>query len=249
MKRIRLILLLLFYTLFSFSQEIITDRPDQTESAQVVPLYTLQIESGTVYEEGLAGNNTFTVNSTLFRFGLFEDFELRLGTDYSILSSDVTTQISKGFNPLYLGMKVQITDEKGFYPGIAFLGGLSLPFFATTDFKTDELAPDFRFSISHSLAEWLSLGYNLGIEWNGEDNQPLGLYTITLAFGLADWLGFYMESYGFVWNPNGDQHMADAGFTFLLKDNFQLDVSSGVGLNINAPEFYAAAGFSWRIPD
>lgn len=250
MKHILFILLTIVISNIAFSQthELITDRPDQTESAQVVPLNSLQIESGIANEVGIFGMNTFTPNSTLLRFGLFENFELRLGAEYSILTSDMTAQKIRGLNPLYVGMKFQITDEDGLYPGIAFLGGLNLPIFASKDFKTNKLAPDFRFSISHTLADWLSLGYNLGLEWNGDDNQMQGIYSIVLGLGVNDWLGLYIESFGYVWDPSGAQHMLDAGFTFLVKDNFQLDVSSGFGINSTAAELFLAGGFSWRVP-
>jgi hypothetical protein len=38
------------------------------------------------------------------------------------------------------------------------------------------------------------------------------------------------------------------GFTFLVNDDLQLDVSAGAGLNDAAPDFFVAAGVAWRLP-
>jgi hypothetical protein len=67
-----------------FSQEIITDRPDITESAVTVPRGDFQIENGFLFEnqsleeKGIKSNiHNYTISSTLFRIGLLSKFELR----------------------------------------------------------------------------------------------------------------------------------------------------------------------------
>ncbi|MBN2262439.1 MAG: hypothetical protein JW735_05965 [Prolixibacteraceae bacterium] len=65
--------------------ELVTDRPDQTESSAVVPKNALQIESGFILEQetpNLLNEKHFTYNTTLMRYGLFNNFELRLGFEY-----------------------------------------------------------------------------------------------------------------------------------------------------------------------
>ena len=69
--------------------ELITGRPDQTESSIIVPHKSLQIETGFVLENDetdLVNQTAFTYNTTLLRYGLFENFELRLGLGYFIES-------------------------------------------------------------------------------------------------------------------------------------------------------------------
>jgi hypothetical protein len=41
---------------------------------------------------------------------------------------------------------------------------------------------------------------------------------------------------------------ADAGLTYLIGNNFQLDFSAGQGITDNAPERFVAFGFSYRFP-
>ena len=44
-----------------------------------------------------------------------------------------------------------------------------------------------------------------------------------------------------------DMHAADGGFTWLLGDDLQLDVSAGAGLDDDAPDFLVSAGVAWRF--
>ena len=62
--------------------ELVTDRPDQTESAVVVPRGTVQIETGwlrTEEEDGPVEIETEELLGTLVRVGLSDRVELRLG--------------------------------------------------------------------------------------------------------------------------------------------------------------------------
>ena len=249
MNKLVLIIALVATSVYTYAQELITDRPDQTESAQVVPLHSLQIESGYVFETKIQpGEKTITANSTLLRYGIIKDFELRLGVDYSIYTPKTGAAKLKGFNPIYVGFKLEFTNEDGVFPGIALLGGLGIPKIASEDFKTDRIAPDLRLAFSHTFSEKLSLGYNVAIEWDGNHNMPVGVYTVALGLGLTEKFGCYIEAFGDIWNKEGVQQLADGGLTFLLYDNLQIDASAGIGLNDMATDYYLSAGLSWRIP-
>jgi hypothetical protein len=65
--------------------ELITDRPDQTESSAVIPIKSLQIETGFVRaidDSEESRHQQFAYNSTLLRYGLLKNMELRLGLVY-----------------------------------------------------------------------------------------------------------------------------------------------------------------------
>lgn len=63
------------------SDELITDRPDATESPNTVPLKKIQIETGGLFvsnnEEGIK-TELWNYNNTLIRYGVLKNFELRL---------------------------------------------------------------------------------------------------------------------------------------------------------------------------
>src|SRR5688572_15602552 len=64
--------------------ELVTDRPDQTESTATVPAGRVQIEAGATFisdEEESVEIELSQFPGTLVRIGLSERFELRLGWD------------------------------------------------------------------------------------------------------------------------------------------------------------------------
>lgn len=235
--------------------ELVTDRPDQTESSGVVPLRHLQIETGFL----MTGDRTdqtevqsFAYNTTLLRYGLFENFELRAGLEYRsekeklLDTGEVTT--TSGFSPLYLGFKTRITEEKGWIPEIAFLGGISLPFTAHQEFRALHPGAIMRFAFSHTISDRFSFGYNLGAAWEAETG-PGYFYTAALGIGLTEKLGMFLEGFG-IFSPESDnEHLADAGFTWLILPNLQIDLSGGIGLNEAAGDYFLSAGLSYRIPN
>lgn len=258
MKQIVLLIFLLSTFILKAQEvtpELVTDRPDQTESSSVVPLNSLQIETGFLVEKdetNLASLKSRTWNSTLLRYGFLPKLELRLGLE--LLQQEVTVKnppdnlTYKGFGPLYTGFKVKLADEQGWRPETAFLGGLILPFTANDDFKPAYTAADMRLAFSHSLSPLFSLGYNLGVEWDGESAIPGYFYSLALGIGITGKLSAFAESYGLIPEAGSSEHLLDAGITYLLQPNLQLDFSAGFGLNGAATDHFVSLGLSYRLP-
>ena len=226
---------------------ISTDRPDQTEASSVVPKKFLQIETGAFYEE-LQNVKSTTYNTTLLRYGLLDNLELRLGFDNTSIKVNSNT-IASGFSPLLLGVKIGITEEKGALPEIAFIGHVNMPFFASNDFDTKSTGTDFRFSLSHTLNERSSLGYNIGMAWDGDVTTASYIYTIAYGYSISDKVGAYLELYGDIPENSSFNHLWDAGLTYLVSDNIQLDVSGGIGITNVVQDLFLSAGISIRIPE
>ena len=101
---------------------LITDRPDATESPNTVPKGSLQIETGAFYtsfEENSAGNSieleTIGYNTTLLRYGLLKNMELRLGWNFeegrTKLNGTKLQDVMSGFTPLLTGLKINVAQE------------------------------------------------------------------------------------------------------------------------------------------
>jgi hypothetical protein len=69
-----------------------------------------------------------------------------------------------------------------------------------------------------------------------------------LAYGYAitDAFGFYLELYGELPEDSGPNHLWDAGITYLVNDNLQLDATIGSGIRSDQ-EILLSAGLSYRI--
>ena len=50
--------------------------------------------------------------------------------------------------------------------------------------------------------------------------------------------------YGFAPQKNTADHRFDAGLTYLINHNSQLDISGGFGITPNAPKYFLSAGYS-----
>lgn len=235
--------------------ELITDRPDQTESASVVPKGFLQIETGAFFEKvknNGVENKSKTYNTTLLRYGLLNNFELRLGIDFMEQSSTINgnklANVNSGFSPLLLGAKISITEEKGMLPEIALLGHVALPFSASKEYKPEMTGVDFRFSFAHTLSEKSSISYNLGAAWGDDSPEASYVYSVAYATSITNKLGVFAELYGDVPERNKANHLWDMGFTYLISDNVQLDFSGGTGVSRNIQDLYLSGGISIRLP-
>lgn len=226
---------------------LITDRPDQTESAFVVPLRTLQLETEVKIGWENRSRTTLDYNSSLLRIGLSRGAELRLTQDYQRQAVESGDRILSGAGPLTIGTKIGIWHEKGLRPQAALIFDYVLPT-GSEELRAGETDRYLlRALCSHSLTDKVGLGYNLGGAYHGRGDYRL-IYTLAVSRALTNKLGAYVEVFGEKAAASGASLSADGGFTFLLLYNLQVDLSGGVGLTENAERGYASAGLSWRFP-
>jgi hypothetical protein len=238
---------------------LITDRPDQTESAAIVPRGAVQVELGGthVFEGTGSGTSTRLVNlgGTLVRVGLFDPLELRVGlVGWQHVSDDLGT--AQGFGDLNVGAKVGIREGAGLSPSIAVLGAVLVPIGAEA-FRAAGVDPFVKVSVSHELGDAWGLGYNAGVVrvtetlGDGTDDVVTDLvYTVSLARSLGERVGAFVEGFGLFATADGRDgwHALDGGITFALRPNVQLDVSGGVGLTGAADDWFVGGGVAFRVP-
>ena len=228
--------------------EMVTDRPDQTESATVVPRGLLQVETGYLFaRDGRVHRHAGP--GTLFRIGLGGRMELRVGH-----AGIVREEGRRGAGDSELGAKINlIPHADGWRPELALLGGLSLP---TGDhgFSSDGADPTFLVAFAHELRPGLSLGYNAGAAWQSSarpaDRDAFIVYSVALGVGLTDRLGTFFEFFGDrqVTGTVASSASVDTGLTLLLSDVLQLDFSAGRRLHGPTPDRFVGAGVSFRLP-
>lgn len=221
------------------------DRPDQTECPFITPKKYIQIENGFTVENIDKNQKIYTYPSTLWKYGVNEKFELRLITE--LVSQKTVASTNTGLSPITIGFKTSLFEEKGFIPKTSFIGHITTSKMGSKEFQTQYIAPSFRFTMQHTLTEKISLAYNLGAEWNGENAEQNYIYTLTTGFSLTDKIGCYTELYGFVPAQNNADHRFDGGFTYLINDDLIADISGGFGLTSNAPKNYISLGLSYRF--
>ncbi len=234
---------------------IVTDRPDQTQSAVTVPLKTLQIESGFHFswrdKEGVETKN-LGFNSTLLRWGVLKRLEIRLGAAYAgfeqtDIKTEETTSLS-GMAPLVIGIKWNVLEGDGPIPTLAFLTSVDIPALASNDFNDGEVLQKILMSGSWVLSNTFSLGLNFGTIADWKNSDFTTMYSASLGIGIVKWLGAFVEYYGFAPAGEYSDQRINGGFTFPVRNNLQFDIYGGTGVSKNSPNAFAGFGFSWRIP-
>ncbi len=219
------------------------DRPDQTECPFITPKHFVQIENGFTIENADNNHRTYSYPSTLWKYGVSQNFEFRLITE--LIDEKNNGNRVAGITPITVGFKTALFEEKGFIPKTSFIGHINTAKIGSKALHESKILPSFRFTMQNTLSPKITLGYNLGAEWTNENTEYI--YTITTGFSLTDKIGCYAELYGFFPNDNSGNHRFDGGLTYLFNDNFIMDISGGVGLTKNTPKNYISLGISYRF--
>jgi hypothetical protein len=223
------------------AQEIVTDRPDQTESSITIPDKSFQMElgfgSGNYYNERLS-----LLPTALFRFGLTEYFELRFVEQLAGFTNMASEQ-DFGLSDIELGAKIQVLKKEGINTEIAFISHVVIPS-GSSELTNKYFGTVNKLAISHGLNSFLDLGYNFGYNYFGTGNGDL-TYTAAIGAGILEKLGLYFETFGEYSDFRELTSNLDSGITYLIEDNVQLDFSLGTGLNRKMN--YFSFGFSWNI--
>ncbi len=239
---------------------LVTDRPDQTESASIVPAGFLQLEAGWTWDHELDGEapvRVHTVPALLARAGVSQRLEVRFGfSGFRSVSTEGQVPRTSGLGDMELGLKYRLLDGGSWIPEFAFITHVSIPTGAE-GLSSERAAPSVLLALASALSERVSLGYNLGSVWSTVEDgsgRRIGLmdliYTATVGISLADRLGAFLEFFGAFAVDEGraDSHSLDGGFTYRFSDNFQLDGSAGLGLNRAASDWFVGAGIAVRLP-
>ncbi len=231
-------------------EKIDTDRPDQTESAVLVPKKWVQFEMGFSKQANNASENEFQHPTLLSKYGINKRFELRLITTLQTNTDNSISTAKKrngGLTPVEVGAKIALWEEKNLLPKTSLIFHVGIPKLSSSYYQVNHLAPNFRFTMQHSITEKTGLGYNVGAEWDGINKEATWIYTFAPGINLSEkWYG-YIEAFGFISKINKPEHSLDAGIAYYIKPDFKIDLSSGFGISSAAPDWYVAVGASFRF--
>lgn len=232
-------------------EQIVTDRPDFTESAVSVDPGRVQLETGLTHTE--AGDVEATsFGEVLVRIGWTEALELRLGVN-SYVDVDGAGGGDSGFEDSTVGIKLELKrpaqDAAKAVPEIALLLDTTLPT-GNAGSSQSGLQPGLIFALGWTLSETLSLGVNFGGSYASAEGERFfeGSGSVALGIALSETWGAYVEYYGFVPESSGGDstHFANTGLTYLLSDDLQLDLRVGGGLSGDDSDLFVGFGVGYR---
>jgi hypothetical protein len=221
---------------------LITDRPTQSLSASITPIKMLLWETGTLLESTPLVE-TWTLNNSLFRYGVSKSVELRASTEISNATLKTTNEKEVLLSNVQLGLKYRFLNKK---VQMAYTGHVIFPNDNTviSDIVGPQVGSSNILSITHPVIEVLSFGYNIGYKHEGYSTDVL-LYSYVVSTGIGDRLGFFVEVYGDAVEFDDHTLSFDSGFTYLILENLQVDFSFAD--SFNEKYNYYSFGLSWRI--
>ena len=248
-----------------------TDRPHFPEASTTVGLGRYVLEAGYTYygTRSTVFEQQQTAPEVLLRIGMFADwFEFRIGQNWATQRAPITQpptipggptttvlQRQSGFEDLYLGVKLGLTEQDKCLPESALILSATVPTGATF-YTTNAVTPGINYDFS-----WEVIKDRLSIEGVVEaagaiDN--LGHHYTTVSTGLTmvtdlthnfqnftEWYGTYSEG---ALDPGlgGPQHYLVTGFVYFINNDMEIDIRAGVGLTDHSSSFLAGSGFSVR---
>lgn len=242
-------IVLFAFVIFSFAGisaqevEFTADRPGASTGPSVVSKGVIQWEQGVQYD-GDGAKGSFTFSNTLFRYGLFDGVELRLSGD--AFSYNSFGSWKSAFSGVGIGTKIHCCDEQGAVPAISVLADFQIPGTGTNGFAVENFTPSFYLLFENTLSDNLSLGYNVGAEWDGFIPSPVAFLAVGLGYSVTDNLDCFVESYNYL-AKGGNAYCADFGLNYMVARKVQVDVAANLDLWNPAQCWSVSFGVAWQI--
>lgn len=242
-------------------RELTPDRPDKTESPYTLDAghFQLEMDFANYTHDDTASTRTRAWNIAPFnlKMGLLDNADLQLVfADYlHVRTKDLNsciTSTQSGIGDLTARLKINLWGNDG---GQTAFGLLPFVKFPTSTGGLGNNAVEG--GIIFPLAVKLSHGFDLGLQTafsllrdeSGTDYHGDFIHSITVGHDIAGRLGGYVEFFSDLSTARhaGWIGTVDAGLTFALTKNIQLDCGCNFGVTPAADDFNPFAGITVRF--
>ena len=231
--------------------ELVTDRPDFTESSQVIPRGWVQIESGLALESSDAQNrHTMAFGTPLLRVGLIRKLELRIGADGAMYQR-LDQERSSGFSDVDFGVKYKFMQEGRWRPAMSVIAAVSTPI-GHPNFSSGAYEPGIKLTWEKDVAAGFSASGNLN--WNALSVEGGRLHqrvaSLSIGHGLGRGFSGFWEVYGSTAEERGggNAYMFASGLIRAVGKNAQWDVNVHRRVAAQGPDWIVSVGFVARMP-
>lgn len=221
------------------------DRPGYTWGTDVLPLHKISWENGFSLERD-PEQRTAYLPSTIVRYGIFENVELRVGTDWQFHEESASLTKSTGMTPLTLGTKIKCYEGDGWLPSVGLLAQLQSARLGSEELLPSQPAPSLYLIFENPVNDWFYVCYNAGLEWDGETATPTTFLALCLGFDITDQLGTFVETYNYL-HPEGNQYLTELGLYYMPSPRVQLDIEVDLDFQQLKDYFNVGFGVAWMI--
>jgi len=236
------------------------DRPGIADGSTVVGGHRFQIELGVQHEyrsDSGSSEHTWFI-PTLLRFGVNDHWEVRVETNGYIydrlFAPGAGITRTDGYAPVAVGFKHHWQDSKGpEQPSLGVIFRLFPPS-GSGAFASSHAQYDLRLAADWDFAPSWSLNPNVGFGRYEDSNGTVfttGLFAMTLTRIVDKRIQVFADIA--LQSPEQATEarmstIADAGITYLLDKNTQLDASAGTGISGRTPPHpFWSVGYSRRF--
>jgi hypothetical protein len=246
-------------------REMSTDRPDKTESAYTVDAGHFQIEMDVfsyAYDRhnGLPGDTrveSVSIAPMNLKVGLCNRADLQLVLEtYTSVRTHVRAarqvETRRGFGDVMLRLKGNMWGNDGGPTALALMPYVKLPT------NQDDLGNNsVEGGLIAPFALELPAGWSMGAmtqfdsirDEAGSGHHPEFVNTVTFGHNIVGNLDGYVEFFSAVSTERGSEWIGtvDAGLTYGLTEDIQLDAGINIGVTRSADDWNPFLGISWRF--
>ncbi|MEQ8553261.1 MAG: transporter [Cyclobacteriaceae bacterium] len=221
MNKFTLALILLAFSNIILAQDspIFTDRPNVTDAVPLISPGTFQVELGytnTTQNARVDDIKSQTIPNLSVKYGLFDWLELRMLTNYLVFNFQGLD--AHGVTPLIFSPKFRLLEQNGAIPRTSLVTNVTIPNIGAKAFQADEFG--------YNLVLLFEYGFNQ-FTWSNSFSSNLSFTTVG-GYAITNKFGAFLEFYGSFKNDRGGLN-TDFGLSYLLAQNFQVDVIYGTG--------------------
>jgi len=230
--------------LFALQQNI---QSQTVEPSAAINKNTLQIEIESTYsiqKETSEKITTWSLPNTLFRYGLFNGFELQLNIPIikeKVWENDHLVQSLNKLDDLQVGFSADLWKEKKLLPEASIMVRAILP--SDKMFKLENAGKMISLNLSNKISKKLSFNYNIG--YAEEIDNSSYFYIVNISYLTTSKLHVFIENFGDMHHEKIMSHNLNIGGGYDISDKLIIDISVNKGINQNL--FTVGCRVTWII--
>lgn len=224
------------------AQELKTDRPDQSDGAAVVEKGIIQLESS-VYFTVVDANRRSIVSSSLLRYGLVKNVELRAVVEQGHHRDLFIEETAQSQYPVAFSAKWSLVKDKKTLPDISLVGYLQVP--VTMGKQSLRWSPALLLIVEKEFKP-----FTVTLNTGGRQEAFLSEWDLQTTADLKLDLSKHLQVFGEYFAQFGDAlpfHNVDGGLMYHLNNKWMIHAAAGTSLAHHPHNYFINSGLAVQI--
>lgn len=224
--------------------KINTDRPDQSDGAQVLDPRKLQFETEFYYNHFTSGKPAL-ISSSLLRYGLVRNIEARLLVEQGQERDKFISKTTQGLYPLAISTKASILKDRKILPDISIIAYLHIPVTGATENK-GYWSPLFTAVLEKEFGR-VTATSNISFKQEAYESKWIWQASGELKYEVSEKVSLFGEYFAQYDKEEPPLHNLDGGILYYI--NPGLMVHLAFGHTVFSPEhnYFINSGLAFPI--